>query len=44
MCIRCQREAEKGGSSRRTPDWGRVVDAPTVDAEVVISDIEMDVP
>ncbi len=43
LCIRCQREAEKGGSSRGIPDWSRVVDSPTVDADVVLSDIELDV-
>lgn len=42
MCIRCQREAEKGGVSRGLPDWGRVADSPG-DSEVLLGDYEMDV-
>jgi DnaK suppressor protein len=44
LCIRCQREAEKTGGSRSTPDWGRLIDAGGVDNDVVFSDIELDVP
>ena len=43
LCIRCQREAEKSGVSRSSPDWGRLIDTSTVDNDVVFSDIEMDV-
>jgi DnaK suppressor protein len=43
LCIRCQREAEKSGASRSSPDWGRLIDTSTVDNDVVFSDIEMDV-
>jgi DnaK suppressor protein len=42
-CIRCQREAEKGKLERDAPDWGRVVDRPVVEREVVIGDLELDV-
>ena len=43
LCIRCQREAEKSGSSRSSPDWGRLIDTSAVDNDVVFSDIEIDV-
>ena len=43
LCIRCQREAEKAGGSRSSPDWGRLIDTSTADNDVVFSDIEMDV-
>lgn len=43
LCIRCQRESEKGGSRRPKGDWSRVVDASAVDADVMLSDIELDV-
>jgi DnaK suppressor protein len=44
LCIRCQRESEKVGPVRRGGDWSRVVDMPTIDADVVLGDIELDVP
>jgi len=43
-CIQCQREIEESGE---LPDednnWGRVLDGDSADAEVSISDIELDV-
>jgi DnaK suppressor protein len=44
LCIRCQRESEKVGSARRSGNWSRVVDMVPTDAEVLLSDIELDVP
>lgn len=44
LCIRCQRESEKAGPARRGGDWSRVIDMPSTDADVVLSDIELDVP
>jgi DnaK suppressor protein len=41
-CIRCQRELEKIGAGGGPPDWGRLVDAPSFDHEVMYSDIELD--
>jgi len=43
LCIRCQREAEKGGSRHGAPDWGRLIDTAPSDNDVVLRDIEMDV-
>lgn len=43
LCIRCQREAEKAGGSRSSPDWGRLIDTGATDNDAVFSDIEMDV-
>jgi DnaK suppressor protein len=44
LCIECQREAEKyGGVSGAANDWGRILDS-SGDADVSISDIELDVP
>lgn len=43
LCIHCQREAEKGGPSRGTPDWSRLIDTTPVDNDAVFSDIELDV-
>ena len=43
LCIDCQREAEKYGSSGSGDnDWGRVLDS-SGDSDVSINDIEMDV-
>jgi DnaK suppressor protein len=43
-CIKCQREAERQGSSASSDvDWGRLLDVPGNDAELSISDIELDV-
>ncbi len=44
LCIRCQRESEKAGVGRGVPNWGRVIDSASLDHEVVLSDIELDVP
>lgn len=42
MCIECQRAAETGDlDSRREGDWGRVVDTGFSDAEVSLTDLEM---
>jgi DnaK suppressor protein len=44
LCIECQREAEKYGSSGNyDADWGRVLDGGN-DSDVSINDIEIDVP
>jgi DnaK suppressor protein len=43
LCIRCQRESEKVGPSRRGGNWARVADTPSLDADVMLSDIELDV-
>lgn len=42
-CIGCQREAEKEGSRRGVPNWGRVVDSGGLDHDVAFRDIELDV-
>jgi len=43
-CIECQREAERQGvSSIADVDWGRLLDSPGGEADLSISDIEMDV-
>lgn len=42
-CIRCQREAEKGGFKGGAPDWGRLIDTAPSDNDVVFTDIELDV-
>jgi|SRR6185295_10604227 len=43
LCIECQREAERYGStSSSDADWGRVLDN-SGDADVSINDIELDV-
>ena len=43
MCIECQREAERYGStSGSDADWGRVLDT-SGDGDVSINDIELDV-
>jgi DnaK suppressor protein len=45
LCIECQRESEKYGSAGGAQhDWGRILDASSGDADVSISDIELDVP
>lgn len=42
MCIECQRAAEDGTlEDRRVDDWGRVIDTGFSDAEVSVSDLEM---
>lgn len=43
-CIKCQREAERqGGANRADVDWSRLLDSNSHDADVSISDIELDV-
>lgn len=43
-CIGCQREMERqGASSASDVDWGRLLDSSSGDAELSISDIELDV-
>jgi DnaK suppressor protein len=45
LCIKCQRESEReGAGSRADVDWSRLLDAGSHDAELSISDIELDVP
>lgn len=45
LCIQCQREAEKSGDPRgSTADWSRLVDSNSMDVDVKLSDIELDVP
>lgn len=42
MCIECQRAAETGDlDSRREGDWGRVVDTGFSDADVSLTDLEL---
>lgn len=42
MCIDCQRAAETGSlESRREADWGRVVDTGFSDADVSLTDLEL---
>ena len=44
MCIKCQREAENDGHSGRADvDWGRILDTNSLDADLSINDIELDV-
>jgi DnaK suppressor protein len=43
-CIKCQREAERQGSAGGSDvDWGRLLDSSGGDADMSISDIELDV-
>jgi len=43
-CIQCKREAEKGGDpGGQTADWGRLIDTNSMDNDLRISDIELDV-
>jgi len=43
-CIKCQREAERQGAGNRADvDWSRLLDSSSHDADVSISDIELDV-
>jgi DnaK suppressor protein len=42
LCIGCQREAEKDGSRRGMPDWGRFIDGGG-DHDTAFRDIELDV-
>jgi DnaK suppressor protein len=42
MCIDCQRAAETGNlDARREADWGRVVDTGFSDADVSLTDLEL---
>jgi len=44
LCIECQREAERTGSSMSGEhDWSRILDTGAGDADLTINDIEMDV-
>ena len=44
MCIKCQREAEnESGSGGVDVDWGRLLDTNSLDVDLSISDIELDV-
>ncbi|MHB8898273.1 MAG: TraR/DksA family transcriptional regulator [Thermoguttaceae bacterium] len=44
LCIKCQRESEREGGYGSGPvDWTRLVDVSGSDADVSISDIELDV-
>jgi RNA polymerase-binding transcription factor len=44
MCIKCQREAEnEGGGYGADVDWGRILDTDSLDVDLSISDIELDV-
>lgn len=43
-CIECQREAEKTGNApSQSHDWGRLIDSTSLDNDVALSDIELDV-
>jgi len=43
-CIKCQREAEReGAGSGADADWSRLLDTRSHDAEVSLSDLELDV-
>ncbi len=43
-CIKCQREAERqGATSPADVDWSRLLDTPSTDTDLSISDIELDV-
>jgi DnaK suppressor protein len=45
LCIQCQREAEKSGSSGGSAaNWGRIFDAESKDQDIVLNDLELDVP
>ena len=44
MCITCQREAEnESGSASTDVDWGRLLETDSLDADLSINDIELDV-
>ncbi len=43
LCIRCQRESEKGVARRPVGAWSRKVDASASDADAMLGDIELDV-
>ena len=44
MCIDCQREAEKSGAAGgSTADWSRILDTGAGDADLSVSDLEIDV-
>jgi DnaK suppressor protein len=43
-CIKCQREAERQGASNASDvDWGRLLDSSNNEADLSISDIEIDI-
>jgi DnaK suppressor protein len=45
LCINCQREAERRGTSAsHDADWGRLQESGDTDAELSLGDIELDVP
>lgn len=45
FCIKCQREMERqGGGGGNEHDYGRLYDSASGDADVSLSDIELDVP
>ena len=45
LCIQCQREAEKTGETPGAgADWTRLVDTSSMDNDIKLSDIELDVP
>ncbi|MGQ9576651.1 MAG: TraR/DksA family transcriptional regulator [Thermoguttaceae bacterium] len=44
LCIKCQRESEREGSTSRTEvDWSRLLDVNGQESELSINDIELDV-
>jgi DnaK suppressor protein len=44
LCIQCQREAEKSGEGAGSAaDWGRLLDSGTLDSDLRLNDIEIDV-
>lgn len=44
LCIQCQREAEKSGDAAGgAADWGRLIDSGSLDNDVRLTDIEIDV-
>jgi DnaK suppressor protein len=45
FCIKCQREAERQGSSAGSADvdWSRLLDSSGGDTDLSINDIELDV-
>jgi DnaK suppressor protein len=44
-CIECQREAEKSGmAAGGSANWSRLMDVDSVDTDIILNDIELDVP
>ncbi len=44
LCIGCQREAEKNGEvGSNAADWSKLIDTNTMDTDIKLSDIELDV-